>query len=137
MFYHNGYIYGTYDSVAGSLYRYKISTDTWTQVSTDTGLHVGAGITARQVVQLTDKRFIAPIYTGTNSIYYTYYYYIGIAATDSIYAFRVRGDTNFRLFNITTQVAELSIGVLANDLYGLYVNLKTVTTTGLLVEVMG
>ena len=137
MFYQNGYIYGHYMIVTGNLYRYNISTGIWTQVSTDTGLYNISGISPRQITQLSDKRYVAPIYAGTNSIYYTYYYYIGIAATDSIYAFRVRGDTNFRLFNITTQVAEPSIGVLANDLYGLYVNLKTVTTTGLLVEVMG
>lgn len=133
MFYHNGYIYGTHAPVLGVLYRYNISTDVWTQVSTDTGITSAY----RQVVQLTDKRYVAPIYAGTNSVYYTYYYNIGTALTDSIYSFRVRGDINFKLFNITTQVAEPSIGVATNDLYGLYVNLKTVTTTGLLVEVMG
>jgi len=131
-FYQDDYIYGFYSN---TMYRYKISTDTWTQVCAATGTTLFSN--NRQVCQFTDKRFVSPQSGGTTSWYYTYYYYIGVAGAKSQYSFRIRSDTNLKLFNITNQYASESIGVYDTDLYGIYCNLATVTTVGILIEIMG
>ncbi len=128
IFYEDGAVYGQYNS---GLYKYNITTDIWTTIIATTGMG------SFKAVQLPDRRYIAPASGGTNTIYYTYYYYLGTATANSMAMFRSRSDINLQLMNITSGYAGEMVGLKLNDLYGIYVNLITVTDVGETVEIMG
>ena len=135
LFYSDGAIYGQGTSY---FYKYTIATNTWTVIINSSGLESTYG----KNVQLTDRRYLylgctnVP-YAAATPVYYTHYYYLGVATCNSMAMFRSRSDINLQLMNITSGYAGEMVGLFLSDLYGIYVNLITVTAVGHTVEVMG
>jgi hypothetical protein len=133
MFYVDDYIWGFDGS---NIYRYDITNDKWLKC-TNNSVGWGAMSYPYMAVQLSDRRYTTVGYSGVTSKYYTYYYYLGISTEPRNLSIRKRDDPNLLIMNIDTQYSGNSVGFLIGDKYGIYVNLNTVTTENLKIELTG
>lgn len=132
IFFADGCIFAFYNN---TIYKYTIATDEWITLTTASGLAVTS---YGALAMLSDRRIMMPIYGGSNSKSFTYYYYIGTTTQNQTISIRKRSDANLKIMNLTAQAfGDGSMGFLLGDKYGIIVNLSTVTATSHDLELVG
>jgi hypothetical protein len=135
-FYYDGFIYSVADANSGNsffMYAYSIEDNVWYTLVTAGATRMGDTSSNSNLAILSDLRIINPMNTGSKV--FTYFYMVDTADTAGIYNFRLKTDSKIKLANITAFSAGDSIALEADDIWGLFINDTSLTTTGYKVEV--
>lgn len=131
-----GYILGVNGS---KVYQFNITTNTWEEVCSDTGVTILSSYYAVNFVSCFSNMTIVTLaYAGEEAVkYYTYFRYLQDAEYNMNLMFSKKTEDKLKLMNITTDYISLECGSFRkDDKIGIYVNDKTLTGS-YDIEIMG